>query len=65
MANSKRNGSKRKISKRRIAEPPKERSQQFYDRVAIFLVLLGLVALVSLTVPNSGVVGASLRDGLR
>ncbi|MCS7190235.1 MAG: DNA translocase FtsK, partial [Fimbriimonadales bacterium] len=65
MANSKRNGSKRKTSGRRIAEPPKERSQQFYDRVAIFLVLLGLVALVSLTVPNSGVVGASLRDGLR
>ncbi|MCX7993028.1 MAG: DNA translocase FtsK [Fimbriimonadales bacterium] len=65
MANSKRNGSKRKTSGRRISEPPKERSQQFYDRVAIFLVLLGLVALVSLTVPNSGVVGVSLRDGLR
>ncbi len=65
MANSKRNGSKRKTSGRRIPEPPKERPQQFYDRVAIGLVLLGLVALVSLTVPNSGVLGASLRDGLQ
>ncbi|MDW8186221.1 MAG: DNA translocase FtsK, partial [Anaerolineae bacterium] len=48
-----------------IPEPSKERSQQFYDRVAIILVLLGLVALVSLTVPNSGALGASLRDGLK
>ncbi|MFN3689620.1 MAG: DNA translocase FtsK 4TM domain-containing protein [Fimbriimonadales bacterium] len=65
MTNSKRNSSKRKIRGRRISEPPKERSQQFYDRVAIGLVLLGLIALVSLTVPNSGVLGASLRDGLK
>ena len=65
MPNSKRNSSKRKTSGRRISEPPKERSQQFYDRVALALVLLGLVALVSLTVPNSGVLGASLRDGLK
>lgn len=65
MANSKRSGGKRKTNGRRIADAPKERPQQFYDRVAIFLVLLGLVALLSLTVPNSGVLGASLRDGLR
>jgi S-DNA-T family DNA segregation ATPase FtsK/SpoIIIE len=65
MANSKRSSGKRKTNGRRIADAPKERPQQFYDRVAIFLVLLGLVALLSLTVPNSGVLGASLRDGLR
>lgn len=65
MASKKRNGNKRGASKRRAAETPKERPQQFYDRIAIGLALLGLVALLSLTVPNSGVVGASLRDGLQ
>ncbi|OYT74693.1 MAG: cell division protein FtsK [Armatimonadetes bacterium JP3_11] len=65
MANSKRSRGKRKTNGRRIVDTPKERSQQFYDRIAIFLVLLGLVALLSLTVPNSGVLGASLRDGLK
>ncbi|MCX7924846.1 MAG: DNA translocase FtsK [Fimbriimonadales bacterium] len=65
MANSKRSNSKRKTSGRRIPEPPKERPQQFYDRIAIILVLLGLIALVSLTVPNSGALGASLREGLK
>ncbi|BCW96696.1 MAG: DNA translocase FtsK 4TM domain-containing protein [Fimbriimonadales bacterium] len=65
MASTKRNGSKRGSTKRRAANAPKERPQQFYDRIALGLALLGIVALVSLTVPNSGVVGATLRDGLR
>lgn len=65
MASTKRNGSKRGLTKRRAANAPKERPQQFYDRIALGLALLGIVALVSLTVPNSGVVGATLRDGLR
>jgi S-DNA-T family DNA segregation ATPase FtsK/SpoIIIE len=65
MASKKRNGKAHSASKRRIADAPKERPQQFYDRIAIGLALLGLVALVSLTVPNSGVVGATLRDGLK
>jgi S-DNA-T family DNA segregation ATPase FtsK/SpoIIIE len=65
MASTKRNGGKRGSSKRKGADAPKERPQQFYDRVALVLVLLGLVALVSLTVPNSGVAGAALRDGLK
>lgn len=65
MASSKRKSSKRRDNGRRIPEPPKPRSQQFYDRVALLLVLAGLVALVSLTVPNSGVAGAALRDALR
>jgi S-DNA-T family DNA segregation ATPase FtsK/SpoIIIE len=65
MASKKRNGKARSASKRRVADAPKERPQQFYDRIAIGLALLGLVALVSLTVPNSGVVGATLRDGLK
>ncbi len=65
MASKKRNGKAHSASKRRVADAPKERPQQFYDRIAIGLALLGLVALVSLTVPNSGVVGATLRDGLK
>jgi len=65
MASTKRNGGKRSSSKRKGADAPKERPQQFYDRIALGLVLLGLVALVSLTVPNSGVAGAALRDGLK
>jgi hypothetical protein len=65
MASKKRNGKARSAGKRKVADAPKERPQQFYDRIAIGLVLLGLVALVSLTVPNSGVVGAALRDGLK
>ncbi|MCS6918522.1 MAG: DNA translocase FtsK [Fimbriimonadales bacterium] len=65
MASSKRSSSKRKTNGRKIPEPPKERPQQFYDRIALMLVLVGLVALVSLTVPNSGAAGAALRDGLR
>jgi S-DNA-T family DNA segregation ATPase FtsK/SpoIIIE len=65
MASKKRNGKARSAGKRKVADAPKERPQQYYDRIAIGLVLLGLVALVSLTVPNSGVVGAALRDGLK
>lgn len=65
MASKKRNGNRRGTSKRRVADAPKERPQQFYDRIAIGLALVGLVALLSLTVPNSGAVGASLRDGLQ
>jgi S-DNA-T family DNA segregation ATPase FtsK/SpoIIIE len=65
MASKKRNGKARSAGKRKVADAPKERPQQFYDRIAIGLALLGLVALVSLTVPNSGVVGAALRDGLK
>lgn len=65
MASKKRNGKARSAGKRKVADAPKERPQQYYDRIAIGLVLLGLVALVSLTVPNSGVVGTALRDGLK
>ncbi len=65
MPSSKRSSSKRKTNGRRIPEPPKERPQQFYDRIALMLVLMGLVGLVSLTVPNSGAAGAALRDGLK
>jgi len=65
MAAKKRNDRAHNAGKRRVADTPKERPQQFYDRIAIGLVLLGLVALVSLTVPNSGLVGATLRDGLK
>ncbi len=67
MAKSKgtRTGAKGKGQARRAAEPPKERSQQFYDRIAIALMAVGLVMLLSLTVPNSGVIGTALRDGLR
>lgn len=65
MASAKRNGNKRKTNARRIEQKPKERSQQFYDRIALVLVLIGLTLLVSLVVPNSGVVGATLRDGLK
>jgi len=65
MARTKHKSSKRGSSKREGTDAPKERSQQFYDRVALVLVLIGLVALVSLTVPNSGAVGAALRDGLK
>jgi hypothetical protein len=65
MASKKRNGKARSAGKRKVADAPKERPQQFYDRIAIGLALLGLVALVSLTVPNSGVMGAALRDGLK
>jgi DNA segregation ATPase FtsK/SpoIIIE, S-DNA-T family len=65
MASKKRNGKARSAGKRKVADAPKERPQQFYDRIAIGLVLLGLVALLSLTVPNSGVVGTALRDGLK
>ncbi len=56
---------KAKRNARRVAEAPKERSQQFYDRVAMGLVLLGLVMLMSLTVPQTGVVGESLREAMR
>ncbi|MDM7461456.1 MAG: DNA translocase FtsK [bacterium] len=65
MASSKRKSSKHRGNGRGVPELPKPRSQQFYDRVALLLTLLGLVALVSLTVPNSGVAGAALRDALR
>ncbi|MEN3000275.1 MAG: DNA translocase FtsK [Armatimonadota bacterium] len=67
MAKSKeaKSAAKSKAQARHKAEPPKQRSQQFYDRVAIALVAIGLVMLLSLTVPNSGVVGTALRDGLR
>lgn len=67
MAKSKntKSGARSRAQARQKAEPPKERSQQFYDRVAIVLVAIGLVMLLSLTVPNSGVVGTALRDGLR
>ncbi|MCS7066880.1 MAG: DNA translocase FtsK, partial [Fimbriimonadales bacterium] len=67
MAKSKeaKSAAKSKAQARHKAEAPKQRSQQFYDRVAIALVAIGLVMLLSLTVPNSGVVGTALRDGLR
>jgi S-DNA-T family DNA segregation ATPase FtsK/SpoIIIE len=58
-------GAKGKAATRRAAELPKERSQSFYDRIAIVLAAIGLVVLFSLTVPNSGVLGGALRDGLR
>ncbi|MFQ3610669.1 MAG: DNA translocase FtsK [Fimbriimonadales bacterium] len=56
---------KAKRNGRRVEVAPKERSQQFYDRVAIGLVLLGLVMLMSLTVPQTGMVGESLREAMR
>ncbi len=56
---------KAKRNGRRTVEAPKERSQQFYDRIAIGLVLLGLVMLMSLTLPQTGVVGESLREAMR
>ncbi len=67
MARSKsaKSGTRAKTPTRRATEPPKERSQQFYDRIAIALVAIGLVLLLSLTVPDSGVIGGALRDGLR
>ncbi|GIV10771.1 MAG: DNA translocase FtsK [Fimbriimonadales bacterium] len=65
MASSKRSRSKPRTNGRRLPEPPKERPQQFYDRIALMLVLVGLIGLLSLTVPNSGAAGAALRDGLK
>jgi hypothetical protein len=41
MASTKRNGGKRSTGKRKGADAPKERPQQFYDRIALGLVLLG------------------------
>lgn len=59
------NGRKRSAVVKKAPEPPKERSQRFYDTIAILLITLGLVTLISLTVPNSGAVGLALRDTLR
>ncbi len=63
MATRKKPSSKR--AGKRSSEAPKERSQQFYDRVAIGLVVLGLLLLLSLTLQKSGVIGTSLREGLQ
>lgn len=59
------NGKKKSTTVKKAPEPPKERSQRFYDTIAILLITLGLVTLISLTVPNSGAVGLTLRDTLR
>ncbi|MCX7686822.1 MAG: DNA translocase FtsK [Fimbriimonadales bacterium] len=55
---------KRRSSAKRTP-PPKERSPLFYDRIAIALGVVGLLVLLSLTMPQKGVVGAFLSDGLR
>ena len=56
--------SKRKSVSKRGAPPPKERSPLFYDRLAIGLAIAGLLVLLSLTMPQKGVVGTFLSDSL-
>lgn len=57
--------SRKKKASKQAVRPAKERSPLFYDRVAIGLGILGLLVLLSLTVPQKGIVGTFLSDGLR
>ncbi len=47
---------KRRSSAKRTP-PPKERSPLFYDRIAIALGVVGLLVLLSLTMPQKGLWG--------
>lgn len=56
---------RKRATTKKAPEPPKERSQRFYDTVSIVLVAAGLVILISLMGTDSGMMGNPLRDTMR